>query len=447
MVNSAKFLKSRLPFLWLMLVAIALAGCSLSGPTGGGAPQTTFEGAPVVNISSPLPNATFLEGTVVNIMARIENAGPDVAAVRIELNGELVGEVANPNASGAAAFTITQSWPTSNQGQYTISVVATRADGTASTPATTSVTIIKQATIGNTGNDTTGNNNNDSAGSQASPTPQTSNTNNNQSPSTDNSSSSGSNTDTSNQTAPTARPTNTPAPPTNTPEPTKSPTPSKPMAVVVSGANLRKGPSTVFDPPVGSIAANQEAEILAVSPGRDWYKIRYYNSEAWIFASLVTTTGNVGSLPVDAGPPTPLPPTATPIPVPTATVVTSAVNLFVSAIQIDPHPLRCGKDSSITVVVGNNGTEGTTQGGRVKIEAILISNGSVLESTETVFGAIPAGGTTTSAVAHLTVKTNFDELQRIRVTVDSLGQIAESNEDDNASASGTDYSLAKSNCG
>ncbi len=422
--------RHRLFILLSMVVTLIFSGCSLSSPTGGNgnAEQTTFDGAPVVRIFSPLPNQTFLEGTTVNVQARIENAGPDIAKVSIFLDDALVGEQVSPNAVGASAFSVTIDWVTSNQGQHEFAVIAEREDGTTSNRETVKVSVIKQATVGNdTGNAATATQDTSTSGQSApsaSSTPQTNST----------------------SVPPTAAVTNTPAPPTNTPQPTASPTPSKPMAKIISGANLRKGPSTVFDPPVGSIAANQESEIVAVNPARDWYKIKYFNSEAWIFGQLVTTTGDLSSLPVDAGPPTPIPPTPVPpTAIPSATPIPNPVNLYVVNIQIDPHPLKCQKTSEIQVTVGNNGTANAESGGKILVEAVLVSSGAVLESTATIFGPIAAGSQETAS-ANITVGTNYDELQRIRVTVDVDSQVAENNESDNTSDAGTDYVLQKANC-
>lgn len=418
----------------LIIMAVIFSGCSLSAPVGGGDAQTTFEGPPVVRIFSPLPNQTFVEGTTVNIQARIENAGPDIAKVSIFIDDSLAGEQVNPNQSGAAAFSVTLDWQTSNQGQYEIAVVAERADGTTSNRQTVTISVIKQATVGGNSGDNTSNTTN------TQPTA-TTDTSNSQSASGNNNSGSSSNA--TNTPRPTSQPTNTPQP-SNTPEPTDSPTPAKPMALIISGANLRRGPSTAFEPPVGSIAANQEAEIVAVNPGRDWYKIKYFNSEAWIFGTLVQTTGDVASLPVDAGPPTPLPPTNTPVP--TATPIPNPVNLYVVNIAIDPHPLVCQKASEIQVTVGNNGTQNAESGGKIRIQAILESSGQVLETTETIFGPIAAGQQQTTS-AFITVSTNFAEAQFIRATIDVDGQVAENNENDNVSEANTRYILDKGNCG
>ncbi len=437
--------QNRLSFLIILIAGLFVTGCSLSPSGGSDSASDTFEGAPTVRLFSPLPNQTFLEGTTVNIQARVENAGADVASVTIYLDEAVVGQAIEPNASGAATFSITQDWLTSVEGQYEISVEAARADGTTSERATVSVSVIRQAeSSGSTQADNT---------AQIVPTPtevvvEAQPDTSSQTTDTTADTAADTSADTA---APTQAPpaTSTPGPPTNTPEPTATNTPSIPMALVISGANLRSGPNTVFEPPVGSIAANQEAEIVAVNPARDWYKIRYFNSTAWIFASLVTTTGDLSSLPVDAGPPTPIPATNTftPVPVtPTPTPVPSQINLVVASIGIDPHPLVCQEASQITVNVTNNGSAGTENGGKIRIEAILVSTGATLETTETIFQPIAAGATG-SATAFISVGTNFDELQRIRATIDTDGVIAESNESDNTSDSGTDYVLQKGGCG
>jgi hypothetical protein len=114
-------------------------------------------------------------------------------------------------------------------------------------------------------------------------------------------------------------------------------------------------------------------------------------------------------------------------------------------IQIDPHPLKCQNAGEIQVTVGNNGTSNAESGGKILIEAVLVSTGAVLESTVTIFGPIAAGSQETASAA-ITVGTNYDELQRIRVSLDVDGQVAENNEDDNVSDSGTDYILKQGSC-
>ena len=209
-----------------------------------------------------------------------------------------------------------------------------------------------------------------------------------------------------------------------------------------TGANVRQGPATNFAL-YGSIPANEVYDILAVNPAGDWYKIQYYNAQGWVWAPLVATEGNLSALPVDAGPPTPVPPTATPIPPPTAIPV--AVNLEIVNIQIAPHPLVCSEDSAIEVTIRNTGSEATSQGGLIKVAGILASDGRELGSTNTVFPALQPGASYTAG-ASLAINIHHSELQRIAATVDSDNRIPESNENDNTRSDGTDYILAKGGC-
>lgn len=70
--------------------------------------------------------------------------------------------------------------------------------------------------------------------------------------------------------------------------------------------NVRTGPG-VFYPAVGILTARQRVPALGRSPGGDWVQIVYPGSvtgEAWVYAYLVQTFGN---LPIVEIPPTPTP--------------------------------------------------------------------------------------------------------------------------------------------
>jgi|GEM_PF-445776 len=471
----------RLAGLWFTLMSL-MAACSLptgSSPENVGGGAVVIEGAPVVRISSPLPNSTFLQGTTVNIMARIENAGPDVASVAVSLNGNVVGEVQQPNASGAPAFTITQSWPATAAGDYVIGVITTRATGEASEEATVNVTIVDQAQGGGGSGDTTSaetmteDDMDTTSGTESEDTESDTGTTTGETvaPAGDRPSigsglrgllsrglSGAGSAQTAEQPAEEESAVDEqpipeevvevpaeatqPPPPTEPPPPTAvpaSPTSSVPMARMVSGVNVRSGPSTIFDPPIGSLAANDSTEILAVNPAGDWYKIRYYNGEGWVYGPNVEVSGNASRLPQDAGPPTPAPtapPTATPVP--------SQVNIEVVNIQTAPHPLTCNETSEIQVTVRNSGTTATSSGGVIRVEAVLLSSGAVLESTETIFQQLQPGQQITTS-AFITVSINTNEAQRIRVLADANNQIAESNESDNG-RDDVQYILQKGGC-
>jgi subtilase family serine protease len=187
--------------------------------------------------------------------------------------------------------------------------------------------------------------------------------------------------------------------------------------------------------------ANATAEIIAVNPSGDWYKVRSTYGEGWISAAFVTVSGNVDSLPVDAGPPTPVPYTDTPVP--TATPATNTNLVIVGTPVIDPHPLECGETASIEVTVRNDGSGAATSGGMIFVEDVRSSDGARQQSTEGVFPVLQPGQSHTAEM-FLTVSTYFNEGHRIVITIDSNNQVPETNEGDNRFTS--EYALAKGDC-
>ena len=436
-------IKPRFYALALFAVLLLVSACTL--PTAEGDQEsgddTEITGPPVVELVSPQANATYLEGTPVNIQARVSNAGPDVIRIDVTLDDVIIGSKADPNPSGAASFPVTMDWQASGTGSHAIAVTAFREDGTASNAASATINVVQQdddeeatptteplPTNTPVSGDTSGNNDQQQPSPTKRPTRQDGSAQ--QQPTVPSPGPQQQPTQPSQQ-----QPTRQPTEP---PPPTSTPTSSVPTARMDVGVNVRAGDGTIFGR-IGSLAANDESEILAVNPAGDWYKIRYYNGEGWVYAPLVTTSGNMASVPTEQGPPTPTP---TPIPA-TATPTTPPSNVdLVAELSVSPHPLVCNEASNITVTVRNNGSEASS-GGRVSIQAVLASSGAVLETTESVFGQVPAGGTATAQAA-LTVSVNYSELQRIVVEVDSDGQITESNENNNTAT--TDYVLAKGSC-
>jgi hypothetical protein len=394
---------------WLMAVLL-LASCNL----GADQAQTVISGVPTVQLSAPLPNATFMEGVPVNIQALISNAGPDIGRVEIVVDGTVIASLASPNTSGAATFSIpTQSWPATGSGSHTITVTAFRNDGSSSTPATVTVTVVNQLA------------------QTEEPTPPTEATE-----ATDGGS------DNNTQAEPTDAPEPTDEPePAEESEPEATDTPSRPTLTITTGVNLRRGPGTVFNPPVGSMPPNATADIVAVNPSGDWYKVRSTYGEGWISAAFVTVSGDVDSLPVDPGPPTPVP--FTPTPVATATPVTNANLIIVGTPVISPHPLECGEAASVRVVVQNNGTGPTAAEGRILVEDIHTGSNARQQSTEGTFPVLQPGQTFTAEM-RITVSTFFNEGHRIVITIDNNNTIPETNEGDNRFTS--DYVLEKSGC-
>lgn len=413
----------------MVAVLVTVTACTLTGTTVEETPE--FEGPPRVTIASPQPNATYLAGTSVNILARVENAGPELQRVEISVNDTIIGDQDVSAQAGAPAISISTSYPTSETGTFVISVVAYRPDGTASEPATVTITVREPESDAPTDTPT------DEPAPTATPTdaPTVStdnqsadNSSNNPPPATQNIAQP---TQSTQQQQPAANPTNTPQP--------ASPTPNTPRIVVDVGANIRSGPGTVFAPPIGSLAAGTETELLARSIDSQWYKISYYNGEGWIAASLVTTSGDVSSLPVDIGPPTPLPPS--PTPQPSATPEPSQVDLSIVDWSTSPFPLVCAQSIPTRIRVANTGTN-TSGATTVILEDIY--NGSVTVSATADIGAL-APNQSQEVTIPLTVTVNFSEGHTLRARVDPNNTVAETNENNNGRQ--VEYVLSKGSCG
>ncbi len=404
--------------IWLMLI-LTLAACNLN-TTSEDIPQVV-DGPPVVVIASPLPNAAFLDGVGVNIQARVSTAGADVTLVEVAVDDTVIASLEAPNAAGSPAFSVSQSWQASGSGSHVISVTAYKGE-VASEPATVSVNVVSQ--VGGSNSEQT-EEPEATEETQTGPPPAV-----------------GNEPETSNTAAPAA--TETPSEPTVEPTPEATNTPSVPTGTFTTGVNVRRGPGTNFEPPIGSFAANQTSEVLAVSPDRSWYKVKYYNGEGWVFSSLMTVSGNVDNLAVDPGPPTPIPVTNTPIPptpVPVTATPTININLVAGNIRLDPDPPRCARTFNITFDVLNAGSDRWNGGG--KIEVVDTASGNTTR-TEGAIPGINANQTVSVGPIPITVSTNFEEEHTITITINPDNQVPEGNKDDNRRE--LKYTLRKGDC-
>jgi len=420
------------PMRWLVLVWLIAVLASACTPLAQTAPTPSFSGAPVVKIASPQNGETYLLGTSVNILARIENAGPDLARVQVRLGEVIIGEALNPNPNGAAAFTITNRWPTSSEGDYTLSVSAARTDGTLSEPVSVSIRVQAQAAQAQPSPTPT---TETVAQVEASPTPQPAQPTPQPAP--------------AEPTPQPAQPTPQPAQPVQpTPQPAQpsppQPTPSAPQVRILQGVNVRSGPGTVFNPPIGSFAANATSALLGVNPSREWYKVQYYNGTGWIIASAAEVIGDGNAVPIDAGPPTPLPtqppaPTALPATAGPTAAPSGGSDLVVTAVT---GALTCNQAGQVSVTVTNIGTSASGPT-RVLVESVARGN-QVAASASFDVGAIdprvPIDGT-----VNLTVTSYVSEEHVLRVTIDPDNRVAESNEGNNQNAN-TRYTLQSGGC-
>lgn len=404
----------RLLFL-LMLTSFALVACN-AAPSNE-EEDSNFDGPPIVRIAAPLAGDTYREGVGIDILVRVENAGPDIARVAIRVDNEIVGEATLPNENGDSSFTVQLGWTAVGVGQHTITADAARTDGTVSTPANVVVNVVAGQAVQPQATNT--------QSSAVQPTATTDAGTGFTQPTQDTS---------QGQQQPQA--TNTEAPPptaaaSNTPQPpTATATPSQPTITVSTGANVRRGPGQVFEPPIGSLAAGATAVILAVNPAGTWYKIQYYNGEGWISAQVVTVTGDIASLPRDVGPATPIPMTATFTPVPVTATPQSSVDLVIDGANtsINPSPFRCGRSSEIRVTVVNAGTSPSPS--TIVLVQDIEPNGNVGATTQ---GPVPALQPNQSAlvVVYLTVTTYVGQGHTFRATVDGNNTVPETNENNN----------------
>jgi hypothetical protein len=392
----------------VLALLFALTGCSLSFAPAE-LPAPAFEGPPVVQIVSPPANATFREGVTVQVQALISNAGPDIDRVEVAIGTTIIATLANPNEDGAPAFSIAQGWPAASPGLYEATVTAFRADGSSSAPASVAFTVIEAAEATDEPLETPATA--EAGPPQATATPR-----------------------------PTREPVAPPADPTQPPAPPPTPTASTPTASFAQSINVRRGPGTIFAPPIGSFAAGQTTEILAVNPARDWYKVRYLGGEGWVFAGLTTVSGDISTLPVDPGPPVPTAPPATAVPPPVVQPVDpvappppaggSQANLVAGIVELTPGQPQCNQTFQIGFDVANLGSEPTARSGTVLVQSIHVGTGQVQQET---IGGFPVlqPGETFRVVMFLTVSTYFNEEHRLVLTIDPNNEIPETETGDN----------------
>jgi uncharacterized protein YgiM (DUF1202 family) len=409
-------------------LAFALSGCNLTqGDTTG-----VLIGAPIVRLVSPQPNATYLEGVAVNISAQITNAGADIDRVEVGLDGAAIATLTQPNTTNAPAFNIVHTWNAAGIGSHTISVAAFRADGSSSEPAIVTINVRTPS-----GQDDPTDSPTTQAQSDSSATARPSD------------STSTPRTATQTRVPPTPRPTNTSASraaPTATAGVNSA---GAPTASFADGINVRRGPGTNFTPPIGVFTAGQSTEILSLNLDGTWYKVRYGGGEGWVYAPLTTVTGSTDALPREAGPPTPLPPTATQplpivIPATATTAAASNVNLVVGIVELDPSQPVCGETFVVGLDVANLGSAAASLSGTVSLRDVRAADGSTQGETTGGYPALQAGQTFRVTMP-ITISTWYEEDHRLIMTVDPQNQIPET-DDTGDNVREITYRLLKGSC-
>jgi hypothetical protein len=117
-----------------------------------------------------------------------------------------------------------------------------------------------------------------------------------------------------------------PEPAQEAPSPTQeppSPTPV-PVARLTAGqnVNIRRGPGTNY-PVIGSLRAGQSYDITGKNAAGTWWQLTFNGQPGWVIASLVSASGDAGTVQVAQNIPQP-PPTARPQPRPQPTAPPAA---------------------------------------------------------------------------------------------------------------------------
>jgi hypothetical protein len=83
-------------------------------------------------------------------------------------------------------------------------------------------------------------------------------------------------------------------------------------ATALGQVNVRSGPATTFEPPIGTLFPGQTAQVTGRLADNSWYRILFNGLEGWVSGQLVATAC-MGAVPVVPAPP---PPNPNPIPGP-----------------------------------------------------------------------------------------------------------------------------------
>lgn len=241
-------------FLWNLLL-LTLAGCNL--------PALPAAQAASLTLTEPLDGAHYTLGELLPVRSQITFA-QGAATVDLLANGQVIRSD-HPNPA-LRSGSILQPWQPPQAGTYTLQTRALSASGVELQSA--------QVTI--------------QVGDAVTPA----------APTTD------------------SEPSATPLP-ENSPMPslTPSPTLGPPLATSRQDANCRFGPGQVYDI-TGALLAGQSAPIVGRNAATSWWVIQLPNAvTCWVWAEVVTVSGDTSQVPEIAPPPTP-----TPLPSPTPMV-------------------------------------------------------------------------------------------------------------------------------
>jgi hypothetical protein len=209
-----------------------------------------------------------------------------------------------------------------------------------------------------------------------------------------------------------------------------SPTPCVPTVVANSPINVRSGPGTAYDPPIGSLPQGGSAGVAGKSDDGTWWYIDFpagAGGHGWVSGSVVTASCIPTSLAIIAAPPLPTakPPTPTEVPTEVPTVVAKP-DLYVSEYTWSPVPPHMNNSFHVRVGVYN---QGNAPAGAFTVEWWLTTTGSSPTCTWNVASLVAKGGRILECDY---TPGGWNNAYPSQVVVDSGGTVDESDEGNNS---------------
>ncbi len=175
-----------------------------------------------------------------------------------------------------------------------------------------------------------------------------------------------------------------------TPIPTDTPLAS-PALQAETLINVRGGPGLTY-PIVAGLDPGTKSDVVGKNSASDWWQIALPNGQlGWVYAPLVTTSGNVSAVAVAANIPAPPPPTATPVPPAVEAQPTPAP---VEAVPVEPAPTPVPSGGPDFRLVEHRLRSVEENGGRFDGPSVICG-----EKHELVVEVIDAGGAILNGVA------------------------------------------------
>jgi len=197
------------------------------------------------------------------------------------------------------------------------------------------------------------------------------------------------------------------------------------MVTATTNANVRYGPGTAYDPPIGSLVIGATAAVDGKNADGTWWYIVFAGGaggHGWIAASVVTASCIPSGLAIIAAPPLPTapPPTATTIP-----PVVALPDLIITEYSWSPVPPHMGISFHVRIGAYN---DGNGPSGAFTVQWWLTTSGSGPTCAWNVASLVAHGGKILQCDY---TPGGWNNAYPSMVIIDSGHNVAESNESNN----------------